>query len=162
MLHRQPHLRSLRIRVARRRRPMVAQPRQRTLGVRRERLDAATRREHQRLQDQREREAGHPRVLTAFPCGFWRATPWRSSLACAFSPVLVGATWLRVAVGRKTVLAGDTNETCGPICNKIARAPTWWRGGRTSSSRLDSRGRERCSWLMTPATTFTCLSLIHI
>ena len=39
----------------RRRRPVVAQPRQRALGVRRARLHAPPRREHQRLPDRRER-----------------------------------------------------------------------------------------------------------
>ena len=45
---RQPHRRPLRLRMARRQRQLVSQLRQRELGVRRARLDAAAHRQHQR------------------------------------------------------------------------------------------------------------------
>ena len=53
-------------------RPVVAEPRQRALGVRRERADAASRREHQRLRDRGARTAD--RRLTARALG--RTAPW--------------------------------------------------------------------------------------
>ncbi|CAA9354602.1 MAG: COGs COG3558, partial [uncultured Frankineae bacterium] len=50
-VHRRPHRRALPVRVARRRRPVVAQPRQRELGVRRRGLHAAAGGLHQRRGD---------------------------------------------------------------------------------------------------------------
>ena len=50
-ISRQSYFRAFRIRMARRRRPVVSQPRQRALGIRRWRPDAPPRRQHQRLQD---------------------------------------------------------------------------------------------------------------
>ncbi len=99
----------------RRRRPVVAKPRQRTLGVRRQRPHAPSRRQHQRLQDRRARAADSQRRLCdPGRMGMHRLSDKRSSAADK-------ATWPSSTPPEGEYDFGSSPSTCPPQPPELAR-----------------------------------------